>query len=276
MKPFRELPRRGRLHRLRELANNALNVYGLENANLRFIQYGENAIYRVDIPGFVAATHNDGPFIPNRYVLRLHAMGDAEAIASELTWLSALDQEAGLPVPAPVKTQDGKLLTTIITPGMPRGRVVSLMRWLDGQRYRKGLRPKHLNAMGQVVARLHTFSASWQPPAGFTRPHWNWDSQLGGSMFRHPMDEIVDSIPSKFLQPFQFISREAKQVMESIGKGPDAYGMIHADLYPENVLFKAGKAFPIDFEDCGYGHFGRATTKFAHCLRSNGRSLTCS
>jgi Ser/Thr protein kinase RdoA (MazF antagonist) len=43
--------------------------------------------------------------------------------------------------------------------------------------------------------------------------------------------------------------------MESIGKGADAYGMIHADLYPENVLFKAGKAFPIDFEDCGYGYW---------------------
>ena len=76
--------------------------------------------------------------------------------------------------------------------------------------------------------------------------------------------------------------------MESIGKGPDAYGMIHSDLYPENVLFKAGRALPIDFEDCGYGYwmwdiaialcsgrgemsgsgcgmpFGRVTPKFAH------------
>jgi Ser/Thr protein kinase RdoA (MazF antagonist) len=31
--------------------------------------------------------------------------------------------------------------------------------------------------------------------------------------------------------------------------------MIHSDLYLENMLFKAGKAYPIDFEDCGYGYW---------------------
>ncbi len=43
--------------------------------------------------------------------------------------------------------------------------------------------------------------------------------------------------------------------METLGKGTDAFGLIHADLYPENVLFNAGNAFPIDFEDCGYGYW---------------------
>jgi Ser/Thr protein kinase RdoA (MazF antagonist) len=43
--------------------------------------------------------------------------------------------------------------------------------------------------------------------------------------------------------------------MEALGKGPDAYGLIHADMYPENVLFKAGEVFPIDFEDCGFGYW---------------------
>jgi len=152
-------------------------------------------------------------------------------------------------------TPDGKNLITITTPGMPKGRVVSLMRWLDGRRLHNGLRPRHLNALGKVVAQMHNFSADWQPPAGFTRPDWNWDSQLGGSMFRHSLEEVVASIPANFQQPFLVISQEAKRVMESIGRGPDAYGMIHDDLYPENVLFKDGKAFPIDFEDCGYGYW---------------------
>jgi len=26
-------------------------------------------------------------------------------------------------------------------------------------------------------------------------------------------------------------------------------------MYPENVLFKDGEAFPIDFEDCGFGYW---------------------
>ena len=182
-------------------------------------------------------------------------MSDADAIGSELTWLAALSQEADLPVPAPVRTPDGKLLTIIITPDLPNGRVVSLTRWVDGRRYRKGLTPKHLTAMGQAVAQLHNFSTGWQPPAEFTRPVWDWDSQLGGSMFRHPMEKVVQSIPAKYQEPFQVISREAKRIMDEFGKGKDAYGLIHSDLYPENVLFKAGKALPIDFEDCGFGYW---------------------
>jgi Ser/Thr protein kinase RdoA (MazF antagonist) len=43
--------------------------------------------------------------------------------------------------------------------------------------------------------------------------------------------------------------------MEAFGKGPDAYGMVHADMYAENVLFRAGEAYPIDFDDCGFGYW---------------------
>ena len=82
------------------------------------------------------AMHSGGtsPYVPGRYLLRIHAMGDMDAIASELTWLAALNQEAGLAVPAPVQTADGKLFINPSTPGIPNGRVVSLMRWLDGRK----------------------------------------------------------------------------------------------------------------------------------------------
>jgi Ser/Thr protein kinase RdoA (MazF antagonist) len=242
------------LRRLRELAETALNAYGVKKAGLRFLQYGENAIYRVDLPRSRARTVNS-PYLPNRYVLRLHAMQDADAIASELTWLAALNQEAGLPVPAPVATPDGKLLATIVTPGMPQGRVVSLMRWLDGRKIQKGLHPHHLTALGQMVAQLHEFAAGWQPPAGFSRFVWDWNSQLGGSMFKHSREELVASMPSKYKEPFEIVSQKIKRVMKSLGKESDAFGMIHADLYPENFLFKDGKAYPIDFEDCGFGYW---------------------
>jgi Ser/Thr protein kinase RdoA (MazF antagonist) len=253
MNPLSVLTRRSRLFRMRKLAEVALHTYGLNDAHLSFIQYGENVIYRVDTSDIFTPSSETNPYIPNRYVLRIHAMGDAEAIASELTWLAALNKEAGLSVPAPVPTPDGKILTTIVTPTMPQGRVVSLMRWLDGRRIRNGFQPNHLTSLGEIVAQLHSFSAVWQAPVGFTRPHWDWDSQLGGSMFKHSLEELVDSMPAKFQQPFLIISQNAKQAMGALGKSPETYGLIHSDLYPENVLFKAGKAYPIDFEDCGYG-----------------------
>jgi Ser/Thr protein kinase RdoA (MazF antagonist) len=255
MKLFRELTRRSRLYRLRDLAKEALKAYDMADASLNFIQYFENIIYRVDTPGVIINPSMGEPYTPGRYLLRIHAMGDTEAIASELIWLDALSQEAGLSVPAPVPTTDGKLLTTIMTPGIPNGRVVSLMRWLDGRSIRDGLRPKHLTALGKAVAHMHSFSANWHPPSEFTRPDWDWNSQLGGSMFEHPLEELVESMPVNFHEPFKEISQEAKQVMRALGKDSDAYGLIHADLYPENVLYKAGNAYPIDFEDCGYGYW---------------------
>ena len=103
MKPFRELSRRGRLHRLRETARSALAAYGLDDARLSFMQYTANTIYRVDAPGSPTPIKTS-PYIPNRYVMRIHTMEDVEAITSELTWLLALNQEAGIPVPAPVVT----------------------------------------------------------------------------------------------------------------------------------------------------------------------------
>jgi Ser/Thr protein kinase RdoA (MazF antagonist) len=253
MKPFHELSRRGRLFQLKKMAVSALAPYGLEEARLRFVQYNENAIYRVDVPDPITVHHS--VYLPNRYVLRIHAIGDVEAIASELTWLEALNREGDLPVPAPVPTSDGKLVERIVSPCFPNGRLVSLLRWLEGRKIHKGFAPHHLRALGQVVARLHDFSANWQPPADFSRFVWDWDALLGGSMFSYPRAELVTSMPVHFQEPFECVSNQARQVMETLGKGTDAYGLIHGDLYPENVLFKGGSAFPIDFEDCGYGYW---------------------
>lgn len=138
MKPFRELSRRARLYRTRILAETALEAYGLYGAQLRFLQYTANIIYRVDVPGKPATMAS--PYIPNRYLLRILYADHEQGIASELTWLEAINREAGLPVPAPVATPEGHLLAKIVTAEIPQGRVVSLMRWLDGRKLQKGLR----------------------------------------------------------------------------------------------------------------------------------------
>jgi Ser/Thr protein kinase RdoA (MazF antagonist) len=138
---------------------------------------------------------------------------------------------------------------------VPQGKLVSLMRWVDGKHLTKGLRPHHASAWGKLVAQLHSFSAGWQPPDGFERPHWDWDGQLGNRVLRTPVGELIATMPDQFQEPFTIVSQDVKQVMESFGKGPDAYGLIHADMYLENLLFKAGHPRLIDFEDCGYGYW---------------------
>jgi Ser/Thr protein kinase RdoA (MazF antagonist) len=255
MKPYDELTRLGQLRRIRQLAKVALDGYGLGRARLTFLQYTANITYRVDVPGRVPPPGGPGPYAANRYLLRVLITNHLEGVKGEMTWLAALRREAGLPVPEPVPTLDGELVTRIATDGVPQGRLVSLMRWIDGQRITNGFHPHHFRAWGRMVARLHTFSAGWQPPDGFERPNWDWEGQLGGRHFRTPVEDLVASMPQHLQEPFQTVSGDVRQVMDALGSGPDAYGLIHADMYPENVLFKAGKAYPIDFEDCGFGYW---------------------
>lgn len=255
MKPYNELTRVGRLRRLRKLAEVALWEYGLSDAKLTFQHYEGNVIFRVDVPGPAPARKANDPFVPNRYNLRILTTSDTEAIHAELTWLAALRREADLSVPEPVPTLDGELLTIVSVPGVPQGRLVSLMRWLDGRILTKGFRPDHFEALGKAMAGLHEFAAGWKPPQGFKRPHWDWHGQLGGRDFPYPLDELVASMPARYREAFTVVSAQVREVMEALGKGPDVYGLIHADMYFENVLFKDGRAFPIDFEDCGFGYW---------------------
>jgi Ser/Thr protein kinase RdoA (MazF antagonist) len=252
---FHDLTRRARLYRFRQLAEGALAAYGLEGADLHFLQYGENVIYRVDL-SHASEQINQEPDDPSdRFLLRLHAWDEPDYIASEMIWLEALANSPGLPVQKPIRTLDGELLTKVSTPDLPQGRWATLLSWLPGRKMNKGLRPKHLQALGCLVARLHSFSVNWQPPEGFTRPKWDWNAQLGGSLFEVDREELICTMPSHFQEPFRILSREAQQVMSQLGESPEVFGLIHADLYPENVLYSAGQAYPIDFEDCGYSYW---------------------
>jgi Ser/Thr protein kinase RdoA (MazF antagonist) len=139
MKPYNELTRLGRLRRLRKLAGVALEEYGLTGANLTFTHSGGNVIFRVDAPGPVPDHIKHDPYVPNRYNLRMLATNHDEGVLGELTWLSALRKEANLPVPEPVPTPSGELLCRITTPLVSAGKLVSLMRWVDGHHITKNL-----------------------------------------------------------------------------------------------------------------------------------------
>ncbi len=253
--PIKMLTRQGRLRRYRAHAQASLQAYGLAGAPLSLVSYAENVIYRVDVGEKHAPAEPGSPYLPGRLVLRSHATSELEAVACELIWLKALQEGTGLPVPTGLMTLDGDLAIRVITPGLPKGRIVTLLRWLDGRSMAKGMTTRHFHSWGAVTARMHEFASHWVPPAGFERPVWDWNAQLGGSDFDEPMDELIASMPDDIAGKFQIISNDAKEVMDALGKGPDAFGMIHSDMYKENVLFKGHEARPFDFEDCGFGYW---------------------
>jgi Ser/Thr protein kinase RdoA (MazF antagonist) len=255
MKPYDQLTRLGRIRRLRKLAEKALDAYALTGARLTFQHYEGNLVFRINAssipdPHYIA----DPAYVPHRYNLRIHTSSNVEGIRGETIWLNALRSQTGMTLPEPLPNQDGELFTTLNIPGSPQ-KTVSLLRWVDGRVLSEGFRPHHFHAIGEMIAHLHNFSAQWTPPPNFTRPEWDWQGQLGGEHFRQPLDEIIAAIPDRFREAFLEISGKTKQVMDQLGKSSHVYGLIHSDLYPENILFKSGRALPIDFEDCGYGYW---------------------
>ena len=252
---IRELTRRARLARFRKIAQKALAVYGMMGAKIQLIQYNENVIYGIYPISPIPAIEEHSPYYSDRFILRLLTSSDQDAIASELCWMDAMVKESNIGVPAPVPTLTGQQQVRVVTKELPQGRVVSMLRWMKGRKLEKGIRPVHLRALGRKIAQLHEFSTNWRPPEAFKRPVWDWDAQLGGRMFDIPLETLVASMPVKFQRPFEIVSAKVKAARADLGDGKNAFGLIHSDLYPENVLFNAGQAYPIDFEDCGYGYW---------------------
>ena len=258
MKPFQELTYLGQTRRLRRLAQSALQDYGLGDARLKLIAHEENTTFRVDAPHAAPGKATPGPYVENRFLLRLHLPGyqSAEAIASELAWLAALRKEAGLAVPEPVRTLRGEFLTEARAPGMPEQRVCSLLRWMRGRFHERRPRPAHFAAMGQLVARLHEHAARWQLPPTFTRRPWDWEGLFGDDDAGFNLSgQAWTLLPQPYRELFQAAARHIGRIMRQLGQGADVYGLIHADLTLANVLFSGGEARAIDFDDCGSGYW---------------------
>ncbi len=226
------------------------------------MRHAGNAMFRVfdGIPGVV--NKPDERYENDQYLLRIHSPGyqTAEAIELELAWLAAMCEEANLPVPEPVRTLDGRLLTQISTPEIPGERSCSLLRWVKGRFVTKNARPKHLRAQGRLMARIHDCSARWQSPQNSTKRHYDWDWLFGvvrddvGTEL--PAGEVWPLLPARFLEPLKSVSHRIGKVMQRWGNGPDVYGLIHADLgIDANVLFWRGEARAIDFDDSGFGYW---------------------
>jgi Ser/Thr protein kinase RdoA (MazF antagonist) len=259
VKPFQELTHLGQMRRLRRLARRALADYGLDEARLRLLRRAGNTLYRVTNPHTPAVGPPDDTYVLGCYLLRVHQPGyqTADEVASETAWLAAMCREAHLPVPEPLPTLDGRPLTQVSIPGIPDGRHCSLLRWVKGRLLTGTVRPDHYRAQGRLMGALHAFAAGWDPPAGFTRLGYDWDTLFGdGVIGRLTAAEVWSLLPLEYAESFQAVAERMWQLMKAWGRGPDVYGLIHADLGVDaNVLFWRGEARAIDFDDSGFGYW---------------------
>ncbi len=123
----------------------------------------------------------EGPYIPNRFLLRLHGPGyqTAATLHSESLWLQTLRQDAELPVPEPVVTREGQFCVAIRVPGVPSPRFCTLLRWMTGRHRYRNLSPPQVKQLGRLMARMHLHAQHWKPPAGFQRRCWDGEGLFG-------------------------------------------------------------------------------------------------
>lgn len=232
-----------------EAAGAALGRWDLDTANLALVAHRENAVFKVQV--------RDAS-----YALRVHRPGyhDDAALASELAWMRALSVD-GVEVPAVVPASDGELFVKVRADGIAGPVQVDLFEWIDGEPLAEARRNSSADRgwvgeqwgrLGALAAALHAHAAGWRPPAGFARHAWDEHGLAG----RKPLWGRFWELPSLDREQRALLIEARDRLfaeLAALPKTPDSYGLIHADLLPENVLVCGDRLRVIDFDDCGYG-----------------------
>lgn len=237
-------------HAFRQIALSALTHWDLQPTHVSLIKMRENAVFRVDCEQ------------DHKVVLRVHRQGyhsDA-ALRSECEWMDALDRE-GIRVPRVVRSRRGLSFEVIGAATDAEGHRVDVIEWIGGQQLgslEAGVDGGHAEIsrkyriVGETMARMHNQASRWRPGRGFVRHSWCEEGLVGERPLWGRFWELEALSLSQRRQLVD--TRDAiRQDLLAMGKTADSYGLIHADLVPENFLVEGEDIRVIDFDDAGYG-----------------------
>lgn len=220
--------------RVLQIARDALNAFALPNATLVSLNSFNNAVYQVEADG-------------KRYALRVQRPGGRrhEWTQAELDWLNYLDGRLRVRAPA-APLFEATLENQPIH--------VVLFHWLHGAPIPPAeTTTDHARRIGSYIAQLHTLSASFQPPAGFSLPRLDWDGMFGedstydpgagASLFSEDDHAVMNAVTAR-----------VRETMRALDRDGGSFGLIHGDLNGKNLLFDGDKVGAIDFDDCAWGY----------------------
>jgi Ser/Thr protein kinase RdoA (MazF antagonist) len=230
---------------LTAVATEALPKFGFESvATLRLVHYRENAVFRVDAPGE-----------PHPWVMRVHRLAyrTPQEIRSELAWTAALRTDSvhtAITRPA----ANGDTLAIVGAPGLHEPRTVTVLGWINGIPLAEDDSSDAYRLVGRTSALIQCHGRSWVPPSWFTRPVWDLDGLVGARSLWGDYADLA-SLGDGRRRLMDRAAAFVRQRLEEFGRGPDRFGLAHADLMPDNVLVENGAPYVIDFDDCGYGWY---------------------
>jgi Ser/Thr protein kinase RdoA (MazF antagonist) len=247
MNAIRELTDARQLTVLNETAVQALAHYELpRKVDVKLVNRSENATFKIAAP--------DG----RCWALRIHRDGyhSMTAIASELSWLTAL-RTAGVAVtPNPVKGRNDKLIQHVTHHASNQPRHVVLFDWETGSEPGIGQDlSDHFKTLGELAARMHVHARHWQQPKWFTRLTWDVETSLGEAnpnwgRWRDGLG-VDHTKATLFGRTVDLIHKR----LAAYGKGRDRFGLTHCDMRLANLLFEGNTVKVIDFDDCGFSWY---------------------
>ena len=235
---------------MQALAHTALRGWDLAVADLAPIKVRENAVFRIDLAG------------GGRAVLRVHRGGyhsDAE-LGSEFVWMRALEA-AGISVPRVIRSRRGRDFEVIELPGRNGSRQIDVFEWIEGRQLgtvEGGVGGDVVDVaaqyrmIGAIAARMHNHAREWQCPSHFRRHAWDAEGLVGEEPFWGRFWEL-DALTAAQKTLLTHARARIAHGLAAYGMSPDRYGLIHADLVPENVLIDGNRVQVIDFDDAGFG-----------------------
>ncbi len=251
--------------RLRPVAQAVLDAYGFEDATFRKVRHWQNTTFRVDVPGLAHPWKQSDRFIPGRYLLRISRPFErtSSQIEGELAWLGVLSAEGRVTVPKPLRTISGDssvVISNMNHQGLDGGenaiRVGAMLHWMPGRMAKhRGRKVNHMRLVGRSMAMLHDHASRWREGLKLDRWEWNCNAIMGHDAKIGIEPDVWDELPPDEHDLHAECEMRLRAAVKALGCGKDVYGIIHADLHFANVLFAGGEARPIDFDDCGPGHY---------------------
>lgn len=233
------------VERLRQGALSLAPQWGLgPDTDVQMLTLSENATFIARDPAAEAPV-----------ILRVHRPDyhTKAEIESELAWIEALRAARAVDTPAPLRLSGG-------------GHIASFedgeqTRHVVGFRFMSGAEPDAgesladgFETLGAISARLHTHVQHWQPPQGFRRKTWNWDSAFGAAPLWGDWRAALGLTPDG-QAVLERLARALRDRLAAYGAGQDRFGLIHADLRLANLLVEGDRLGVIDFDDCGFSWF---------------------
>ncbi|HLT21048.1 MAG TPA: phosphotransferase [Thermomicrobiales bacterium] len=243
MQPFAFLTEQGRARRMRPLAFAALEHYGFDVRRLRLVNNETNCTFRVD-------TEDGQTFALRISVPDIRTLAETRA---EIAWLGALARESDIPVARPIPTRTGEFIVEAGARGVPEPRRCVLFEWVRGRTVGERPTRPQLREFGRLIARLHSFGASYRPPTPEAVRRMDQFFPLGGP------DVLLNEDTRALLSPQGYDRlREMRAAVERelawLYGRDEPPSILHGDFHWWNVMAYRDTLRPIDFEDLCWGY----------------------